>query len=280
MCELFCLSSRVPTRATLSLQRFAERGGYGNSAIDGWGLAFYDGPDVRLYKEPEPAANSPWISFIEERRLPTPLLVSHIRHATRGALSHANTQPFMRELGGRMHVFAHNGRLDEIEARYAGAWRRFRPIGETDSEIAFCILLERMAPLWSGEGAPLLQERLAVVARFAAEMRALGPANFLYADGDVLFAHGHRRLQVNGEIAPPGLWYLQRRCACDADALSMPEDAAAHAGEQELILIASVPLTAEAWTPFAEGQVMVVKDGAIAPASVADIRGKGEDHSG
>jgi len=152
MCELFCLCSRVPTRATLSLQRFAEHGGYGHSAIDGWGLAFYDGPDVRLYKEPEPAANSPWISFIEERDLPTRLLVSHIRHATRGALSHANTHPFMRELGGRQHVFAHNGRLDEIGTRYAGVWQRFRPIGETDSEIAFCILLERMAPLWSGRG--------------------------------------------------------------------------------------------------------------------------------
>lgn len=234
---------------------------------------------MRLYKEPEPAADSPWIRFIEERRLPTRLLISHIRHATRGAISLANTQPFIRELGGRQHVFAHNGSLDEIEARYAGAWRRFRPIGETDSEIAFCILLERMAPLWSGQGVPSLQERLAVVTRFADEMRALGPANFLYADGDVLFAHGHQRIQVNGEIAPPGLWYLQRRCACDADALSAPENAAAQAAEQELILIASVPLTAEAWTPFAEGQVMVVKDGAIVSELGAGIGGKGEYRS-
>ncbi len=44
--------------------------------------------------------------------LPTRLLISHIRHATRGALSLANTQPFGREFGGRTHLFAHNGRLE------------------------------------------------------------------------------------------------------------------------------------------------------------------------
>lgn len=261
MCELFCLSSRLPTRATLSLERFAQRGGYGSRAVDGWGLAFCNGRDVRLYKEPEPAADSPWLGFIEKRRLPTRLLVSHIRHATQGSISLANTQPFIRELGGRMHVFAHNGRLDDIETRHAKEWRRFRPLGETDSEIAFCILLERMSSTWSSDGVPPVQDRLAIVTRFAADIRALGPANFLYADGDVLFAHGHRRIQAGGEIAPPGLWHLHRSCALDADALSatVPADKAG----QELLLIASVPLTDEPWTPFAEGEVIVVKDGTM-----------------
>lgn len=32
--------------------------------------------------------------------------------------------------------------------------------------------------------------------------------------------------------------------------------------DQELTLIASVPLTSELWTPLAEGEVIVVKDGA------------------
>lgn len=39
--ELFCLSSRLPTRATLSLERFAQHGGYCSRAIDGWGLTFF-----------------------------------------------------------------------------------------------------------------------------------------------------------------------------------------------------------------------------------------------
>ena len=101
MCELFCLSSRLPTSVTFSLRKFADRGGLGSHNVDGWGVAFHDGREARLYKEPEPAGDSPWLAFIQERRLPTRLLISHIRHATRGALSLANTQPFAREPGER-----------------------------------------------------------------------------------------------------------------------------------------------------------------------------------
>ena len=264
MCELFCLSSRLPTRATFSLRTFASHGAPGGSAVDGWGIALHDGRDVRLYKEPEPAGNSVWLGFIERRQPASRLIFSHIRRATKGAVSLANTQPFARELGGRMHVFAHNGRLDGIEAGGDAAHRRFRPVGDTDSEIAFCQLLERLAPLWSGGETPPLGSRFDLVAGFAAELRALGPANFLYGDGDCLFAHGHRRIQKDGAIAPPGLWMLRRTCAVDQDTLPQ-SGVILEAGDedQEVLLLASVPLTGEAWQPLPEGAVIVARDGAL-----------------
>ena len=102
-------------------------------------------------------------------------------------------------------------------------------------------------------------------------MRELGPANFLYADGDVLFAHGDRRLQVDGEIAPPGLWRLRRECTTDPDASPRASVVtAAGAPHQEITLIASVPLNAERWMPLAEGEVVVVKDGAACSRSRDD----------
>ena len=264
MCELFCLSSRLPTRATFSLHAFAQRGGYGARAVDGWGLAFHEGRDARFFREPEPAADSTWLAFIEGRRVPSRLVLSHIRHATQGSVSLANTQPFARELGGRMHVFAHNGRLDGIETRCAGQWRRFQPLGRTDSEVAFCVLLERLSALWCDGAVPLIEERLQVIEHFAGEMRKQGPANFLYTDGDALFAHGHRRLQADAHISPPGLWRLRRQCADDTDALSRAGVAIDDASDnQEIVLIASVPLTDGAWVPFAEGEVVAVRDGAV-----------------
>ena len=43
----------------------------------------------------------------------------------------------------------------------------------------------RLAP----GGPPPLAERLHAAAEFAARLRGFGPANFLYTDGDALFAH-------------------------------------------------------------------------------------------
>jgi glutamine amidotransferase len=275
VCELFCLSSRLPTRATFSLHSFSARGGLGSHAIDGWGLALHDGRDVRLYKEPEPAGDSPWLAFIQARRHPAAFLISHIRHATRGGLTLANTQPFVRELGGRMHVFAHNGRLEGVEERLDGRQSRFQPVGETDSEIAFCLLLEGMAALWRNGNVPSMEARRTVVGDFAAAMRSLGPANFLYSDGEFVFAHGHRRIQSSGAIAPPGLWFLHRECAVDVDALAPagvsiePADPA-----QKLVLLASVPLSGEPWRPLAEGEIVVVANGQAVPAGLPSSRSK------
>jgi predicted glutamine amidotransferase len=145
MCELFCLSSRLPTVATISLHRFAEHGGPGGRSIDGWGLALFDGGDLRLYREPSPARDDPWLEFIRTRRIPSRLLISHIRHATQGAVTLANTQPFVREIAGRMHCFAHNGRLPCIEKLHSPAPTHYRPVGDTDSEYAACLLFESMA---------------------------------------------------------------------------------------------------------------------------------------
>ena len=265
MCELFSLSSCLPTRATFSLSSFASHGASGGTAIDGWGIAFHDGRDVRLYKEPEPAGDSVWLAFIERQRVASSLILSHIRHATTGAISLANTQPFVREFGGRMHLFAHNGRLDGVGAGFSRKQRRFQPVGETDSEAAFCILAERLAPLWTTGAMPAINCRSEIIARFAAELRELGPANFLYCDGDALFAHGHRRVQADQTIAPPGLWLLQRRCAVDFDGLPQSGITIETSGEgQSIVLLASVPLTDEEWRPLSEGEMIVVKDGHIA----------------
>lgn len=139
----------------------------------------------------------------------------------------ANTQPFVRSLGGRTHVFPHNGDLPGVWGSTSLSLNADQPVGETDSEQAFFALLARLRELWNGGAAPPpLNARFSVVKGFAAESRALGPANFLYVDGDVLFAHGHRRKHLPGSAdEAPGLWLLQRYCA-DTDTVSRSVDAA------------------------------------------------------
>ncbi len=267
MCELFAMSSRGPATVTLSLSILAEHGGKTAQHKDGWGIAFYDEEDVRILKDTASASQSQWVQFVEQQELRSTLVISHIRLATDGAIAIKNTQPFGREMGGRMHVFAHNGHVPDIKSLDRFSSDSFRPIGVTDSEIAFCALLERIRPLWNDRDTiPDLQARLGVVADFAGDLGQFGPANFLYCDGDVLFAHGHRRTQADGEIKAPGLYWLHRQCSRE-DLHSETSGVSVTSPNQHVILVASVPLTTEAWAPLREGEVLAISHGEVTDSS-------------
>jgi glutamine amidotransferase len=60
MCELFGLSSAGPFRVRYSLHTFAEHGGVLHPNKSGWGIAYHEGKDALLIKEPEPASDSPF----------------------------------------------------------------------------------------------------------------------------------------------------------------------------------------------------------------------------
>jgi predicted glutamine amidotransferase len=198
------------------------------------------------------------------------LAISHIRHATWGAVKFSNTQPFTRELGGRTHVFAHNGYLTGIAESTILTLGIDRPVGQTDSERAFCALLTRMRALWDVADLPSLEARMTLLAAFAADLRLLGAANFLYADGDALFAHGHRRLtRLGGPVELPGLWSLQRHHTPAEPAPAHEAGVAVEHGNSAALFIASVPLTDEVWQPLCEGELMAVRDGEVLATRVA-----------
>ena len=64
---------------------------------------------ARIIREPVPAASSAWVRFIESYPIRSPLVLSHIRRATQGKVALENTQPFARELGGRLHIWSRSG---------------------------------------------------------------------------------------------------------------------------------------------------------------------------
>jgi glutamine amidotransferase len=256
------MSSRMPATLSFSLERLARRGGAEGPHRDGWGIAFYEGPDCLLLREPRPASESPLMQFMGHQGLRTRMALSHIRLATFGNRSLRNTQPFLRELGGRMHVFAHNGDLPALLNTADDPQAPFRPVGETDSERVFCDLLTRLAPLWrdAGDAVPALADRLAVIGAHAADLRRLGTANFLYADGDALFVHADRRTQLDGRIRPPGLYLLQRCCWRSAPELA-DSGVELQSVRQDVALVASAPLTDELWQPLGEGDLIALADG-------------------
>jgi len=265
MCELFAISSKLPTKVTFSLEEFASHGGIKAHHTDGWGLAFYDGSFAQIFHEAEPSAYSEWMSFLQKHQTPTRRIISHIRHATVGSRSLKNTQPFSRELGGRRHVFCHNGNLENVDAELKLG--RFQPIGDTDSEVAFCYLMSALTSEWSSN-TPSLQARVDIIKDIFNHFSKMGPANFLYSDGDYLYAYANKRTQPDGQMKPPGLYYLIRHCEAglslkSVSSVKIKSDSNQLNSEQKIILFASVPLSDENWIPFEENQLIVSNDGEI-----------------
>lgn len=264
MCELFAMSSSHPATVTYSMREFARHGGITADHADGWGIAYVDDRDARVFRDTDAAAKSPVLQLVSAIGFRSDAVISHIRKATQGEIALRNTQPFSRELGGRIHVFIHNGDLEGIDRLPTLQLGHYQPIGETDSEHAFCALLHRMSRLWiTPTGVPEIAQRLKIVAEFAAEIRPLGPANFIYTDGDTIFLHGHRRkTAVDGIFRPPGLHLLCRSCEVAPEPVEIPGLAIA-SETQNVVLAASVPLTGEEWTPLAEGEVVAVRKGEV-----------------
>jgi len=262
MCELYAMSSAVVKNISFSLCEFRRHGGDTDTHVDGWGLVFFDEHSVEMYREPKPAAFSLKMDHVLQHHKPANLVMSHIRKATQGEVSLKNTQPFSIVLNEKKHVFMHNGNLENIHQQLS--LNKYSPQGETDSEYAFCYLMEQMNKLWNQnkgqQRTPTLEQRIDVVQQAFTLFSQFGQANFIYTDGDYHYAFANERTQLNGKIDPPGLHYLARDIHSDP-AITKIIGIDMNGVEQEQVLLASVPLTNENWCAFERNQLIVVQSG-------------------
>jgi len=264
MCELFALSASSPVLVRYDLDRFAAEGGERHQNRDGWGIVFSEGLDAHYFREAAPAANSPLDRFVRAHAEPHSITVAHVRRASAGTKSLANTHPFRRAVHGRLHHFAHNGTLHGIEQTPEAQPLIRDRVGETDSELAFLLLLDRLARL-APEAADHAA-RFKVFRDFCADMARLGSANFLWLDGDVLFVHADRRRHETAhglsEPMAPGLHIMRPKPGtmggiheCSGAVLQNPPD--------HIVVFASVALSDGPWEPLPQGNVLAVHEGKV-----------------
>lgn len=257
MCELLGVSVEHPIRLRFGWESFALHGSHRAGNPDGWGVAYFADRDVLLLREPGPAVDSPMVEFLARHAPPSRQIISHVRRATVGALSLENTQPFLRYIAGRAHVFAHNGYVADVEISTTSP--NLQPVGDTDSERLFILLLAELEELWYQQ-TPSLAERFSVVESFARRLRERGALNFLYSDGQTLFAHAHRHTIPGEDISSdPGLYVLERD-AGDGDAVPCV-GLACDGGKGRQAFIATAPLDDQHWTPLARGEIACFEQG-------------------
>ncbi len=257
MCELFGFSSKFPATVRFSLERFLKNAGDRNP--DGWGIAFNASDGMRVERAVDPAPHCPLSRRLAAEGVVTDTLISHVRKATVGGVSLRNTHPFECTTGGHRHLFAFNGNVPAVLATKCPG-NRCPSRGDTDAEHALCLLLA--LPGFAEERQPL---RLAhTLRRFGMELATMGPANFLYYRDGVIYAFASRRTHHDG-VHPPGLWSLQRHCRQSPPVLAsaMLEVEPGAELEQQVCLLASIPLSDEPWQPLQQNELVVMQEGGL-----------------
>jgi predicted glutamine amidotransferase len=247
------MNCNVPTDVTFSFTGFAQRGGRTDHHEDGWGIAFFEGRGLRHFVDHQSASTSPVAELIRRYPIQSRHVVAHIRKATEGAVALENCHPFVRELWGRYWVFAHNGTLKDYHPRLHAS---FRPVGQTDSERAFCWLMQE---LWKSHASvPSVAELTLTLRELTPRIAQHGSFNFLLSNGEALWAHCATSLHYIERQHPFAHAQLaDEDLSIDFAQLTTPEDRVA--------VVVTAPLTTnEIWKPMVPGELRVFADGQVA----------------
>lgn len=285
MCQLLGMNCNTPTDITFSFRGFSQRAGVTDEHTDGWGIAFFeDAPlaqtaclasveqgsahapaakvandqpantsaekGLRLFIDHNAASDSPVADLVRRYPIKSRHVVAHIRKATQGVVALQNCHPFVRELWGHYWVFAHNGNLENYQPRLHS---HFRPVGDTDSERAFCWLMQELSKAHAA--LPSVAEISRTLAELLPQIARHGTFNMLLSNGTALWAHASTHLH-----------YLVRQHPFTRAALSdddLEVDFATLTQVQDRVaVIATQPLTHnEQWTVIAPNTLMTFVDG-------------------
>ncbi len=247
MCELLGMNANTPTDVMFSFAGLAQRA---VEHRDGFGIAFFEDKGLRLFVDPASATDSPVAKMVRHYPIKSRHVIAHIRKATQGHVSLENTHPFVRELWGRYWVFAHNGNLEDFAPRLHG---HFRPVGDTDSERAFCWLMQELAKAHAS--VPDIAELTLTLRELLPYPASFGSFNMLLTNGQALWAHASTKLH-----------WVERRHPFTAATLR-DEDLSVDFGTvtspcDRVAVVATEPMTRnESWQALAAGELAVFVGG-------------------
>ena len=247
------MNCNVPTDICFSFAGFSARGGHTDEHVDGWGIAFFEGSGCRMFLDVLPSNASPIAELVRHYPIQSKQIIAHIRKATRGAVALENCHPFQRELWGRYWVFAHNGTLESLGPSQSDY---YRAVGTTDSEAAFCFMLETLRRQFP-RGEPSQADIYASLDATTRQLRQHGTFNYLLSDGNVLYAHCATKLHYVLRHSPFAAAHLiDRDVTVDFSSVTTPND--------KVAVIATQPLTDnEPWLPIERNQLIMFREGAL-----------------
>jgi len=232
VCRLLAIAAESPVRFhTCLCQAPRSLASLSREHADGWGAGVYTSDTGWVVERRTACAASDQRFSSIATELVGQMLLAHVRQRTVGAVSLSNTHPFQRN----RWLFAHNGTINDmafLRARTSAERLRERE-GDTDSELLFAHLLTRLdaAGLTDEPADERTDGVVATVVRELSERTAVGSFNFLLANGDVLYCNRFGR----------SLYLLERPASVEC---------------ARTLLVASEPMTDEAWRPLSDGTLV------------------------
>lgn|GEM_PF-1655256 len=221
-----------------------------------WGVAIHHGADAQHIRSVEAEHSAAAADFVRQPIHAASVMLAMLGQDTAGPM--AEIQPFLRDAVGRRHSFFHQGELQGIYDEQRFVADNLWPLGFSDSEQAFSVLLQRLRRLWLDAQASD-EVLLAVVADFANRVKSLGPAAFVYSDGQNLLLHG--------DDQPESISFRVREFSSLTNALPILEQLgitvnAAETDSPVAIVVSECDLTAD-WEAVSAGEVILITEGRI-----------------
>jgi predicted glutamine amidotransferase len=235
MCRLFGAAASAPVDISFELLKAPNPIVEQSQAHDsGWGIAYYRGGTATVQRFPHAAHADPEFSGVANCE--SPLFVVHVRRATVGGLSPANTHPFERE----SCVYAHNGTI--LRPNDLLDLADVAPNGDTDSERFFNALMARF-------DADDVIGSLRRTVEAVVERCRFSALNFLFCDGKRLYAYRLGLYQ---------LFWLVRNLDLDADTRTHYHLHIERPHGEHVVLVSSERLTEnEPWGDFGQDELLI-----------------------
>ena len=147
-------------------------------------------------------------------------------------------------------MFAHNGNLENFHPRLHA---QFRPVGDTDSERAFCFIMQELSK--SHASLPSIEELSLTLRELMPQLAQHGTFNMLLSNGQALWAHASTQLCYVERKHPFATATLR-----DQD-LSINFAEHADPGDRVAVVV-TAPLTAdESWIDLKPAELAVFVEG-------------------
>ncbi|MDB2414876.1 class II glutamine amidotransferase [Rickettsiales bacterium] len=232
-----------------------------SSHAQGWGFGWYPGDhhSVMVTKDPKASSTQVLMDAITDwSNFRSTVFFCKVRAASKG-YTHTETQPFSRSFAGRDWMFVHNGGLDKqaLEVLHGTQTRLLEPLGNTDSELAFCDLLSLIQ---EGESRCISDIDPTILHSWFQRFDALGSSDMMLTDGDsTVCFHGSQspKSLYHSRIQPPDNQSVYSSENAQIS-LSDPRDT-----YRTALIVSSSPFDSGEWTPMQAGQMMVIRRGTI-----------------